>query len=83
MGTLERRNVTRNEFHCTGCASVDECDMAFEPRSGTCTRYARSAAFPCKECLRSGQAACQRTGLVKCSFIPRSCATCGAKESEE
>ena len=74
--------MQETRFHCSGCASVDECDMAFESRFGTCSRYARSAAFPCKECLRAGQA-CQRTGLMECSFVPRHCAACGAKEAKE
>ena len=71
--------MTRTEFHCSGCASIEECDMAFESRSGTCSRYARSAAVPCNRCLRFGQA-CQRSGLVKCDFLPRVCA---AKECKK
>lgn len=73
--------MQETRFHCSGCASVDECDMAFEARSGTCSRYARSAAFPCKECLRFGQA-CQHSGLVKCDFLLRACPSCSPKEGK-
>ena len=62
----------KTEFHCSGCASLVDCEMAFEARSEKCDLYVRNDYFPCNRCLRFGQA-CQHSGLVKCDFLPRSC----------
>jgi len=64
----------KTEFHCSGCASLVDCETAFEAKSEQCDLYVRNDYFPCNRCLRFGQA-CQRSGLVKCAFLPRACHT--------
>ena len=58
-------------YHCCGCERlIDNCERAFRPGSEKCRLYVRSSYHNCHKCIRFG-GACQRSGLVKCSFLPR------------
>jgi len=65
--------VTKNEdtrYHCSGCERIMECELAFKSGSEKCDLYVRASYFQCHRCLRFG-GVCQRSGLIKCDFLPR------------
>jgi hypothetical protein len=60
-----------NEYHCCGCERlIEHCEFAFRPGSEKCELYVRSSFHNCHKCQRFGQD-CQRSGLVRCVFLPR------------
>ena len=59
-----------NQYHCSGCARLAYCKLAFKKGSKNCDLYVRNSYHQCHKCLRFGRD-CQRSGLVKCKFTPR------------
>lgn len=62
--------IRNNHYHCSGCESLISCERGLRFGSENCDSYVRNSYHNCHKCLRFGQA-CQRSGLVKCDFLPR------------